>query len=41
MGRLISTMWGSFAPVFNDFYQTHVEYEKLYGEQKIEVRNKR
>jgi hypothetical protein len=33
--------WGSLAPVFNDFYQAHVEYEKLYGEQKIEVRNKR
>jgi hypothetical protein len=27
--------------VFNDFYQTHVEYEKFYGEQKIELRNKR
>jgi hypothetical protein len=26
--------------VFNDFYQAHVEYEKLYGEQKIELRNK-
>ncbi len=24
--------WGSLAPVFNDFYQAHVEYEKLYGE---------
>ncbi len=33
--------WGSLAPVFNDFYQAHVEYEKLYGEQKIELRNKR
>ena len=33
--------WVSLAPVFDDFYQAHVEYEKLYGEQKIELRNKR
>jgi hypothetical protein len=33
--------WGSLVPAFNDFYQVHVEYEKLYGEQKIELRNKR
>ncbi len=32
--------WGSLTLVFNDFYQTHVEYEKLYGEPKIEIRNK-
>ncbi len=33
--------WSSFAPVFDDFYQAHVEYEKVYGEQKIDLRNKR
>ncbi len=33
--------WVSLAPVFDDFYQAHVEYEKLYGEQKIELRDKR
>ena len=33
--------WGSLAPVFDDFYQAHVQYQKLYGEQKIELRNKR
>ncbi len=34
--------WDSLEPMFNNFYQSHVEYEKFsYGEQKIELRNKR
>jgi hypothetical protein len=33
--------WSTFEPVFNDCYKTHVEYEKINGEQKIILRNKR
>ena len=33
--------WITFAPVFNDFYQAHVQYEQLHGEPKINLRNKR
>ena len=33
--------WSSLKPVFNDYYKAHVEYEKINGEQKISLRNKR
>ena len=33
--------WSSLEPVLNDYTKAHVEYEKLNGEQKIILRNKR
>ena len=33
--------WTTLAPVFDDFYKTHVTYDKTWGEQKIDQRNKK
>ncbi len=32
--------WSTIEPVFNDYYKTQVEWEKINGEQKINLRNK-
>ena len=33
--------WSTLAPVFDEFYKTHVAYEKAWREKKIDQRNKK